>query len=191
LDNIDCHDIQIRTFLCVLCAKCMKWKQRCDACRNVWCSETIERNSIVFDRGCCRVNLILVHVSLVESMLYTKLKSGHCHHTRKLTIRSDDSPHDGDSKHLSNVGKFLPDYMLQHPKRDPEILLVTKCLKHTVWCLLTKLKLWACESVCSLVSREEINQVAPELVCFCPETIRDFVKVKTPKKFPQFESRWG
>jgi hypothetical protein len=31
----------------------------------------------------------------------------------------EDRPDDGGSKHLLNVGKFLPDYTAQHPRRQP------------------------------------------------------------------------
>jgi hypothetical protein len=31
----------------------------------------------------------------------------------------DYHPDDGDSRHLRNIGKLLPDYMIHHPRRQP------------------------------------------------------------------------
>jgi hypothetical protein len=47
--------------------------------------------------------------SLIE--VYQRFRGTYCIHHH--------SPDDGGSKHLRNVGKFLPDYTAQHPRRQP------------------------------------------------------------------------
>jgi hypothetical protein len=40
---------------------------------------------------------------------------------RCLHHQGDDDPNDGGSKHLRNVGKLLPDYTAQHPRRQSSL----------------------------------------------------------------------
>jgi hypothetical protein len=49
--------------------------------------------------------------------------------------------------------------------------------------------MYVCMYVYSLIHREGTNQFAANLACYALNPRGDFIKVKTPKKSPGFESR--